>query len=93
VFGNNDTIPLVNIPEWDFRWQEIYRFKKPVLIPMRSKLVIEATYDNTSANPFNPNDPPKVVTSEGDMRSDQEMMTMLMLYVPYEDGDENISLE
>ena len=93
VFGNNDTIPLVNIPEWDFRWQEIYRFKKPVLIPMGSRLVIEATYDNTSGNPFNPNDPPKIITSEGDMRSDQEMMTMLMLYVPYEDGDENISLE
>ena len=35
----------------------------------------------------------KVVTSEGDMKSDQEMMTLLMLYVPYEDGDENISLE
>ncbi len=94
VFGrNNDTIPLVNIPEWDFRWQEIYRFKKPVLIPIGSKLVIEASYDNTSNNPFNPNDPPKVVTSEGDMRSDQEMMTLLMLYVPYEDGDENIELD
>ncbi|MEP6948711.1 MAG: cytochrome c [Ginsengibacter sp.] len=94
VFGvNNDTIPLVNIPEWDFRWQEIYRFKKPVLIPMGSRLVIEASYDNTSNNPFNPNDPPKIVTSEGDMKSDQEMMTLLMLYVPYEDGDENISLE
>ncbi len=94
VFGaNNDTIRLVNIPEWDFRWQEIYRFKKPVLIPIGSKLVIEASYDNTSNNPFNPNDPPKVVTSEGDMRSDQEMMTLLMLYVPYEDGDENIELD
>ncbi|MEO8569632.1 MAG: cytochrome c [Ginsengibacter sp.] len=94
VFGkNNDTIPLVNIPDWDFRWQEIYRFKKPVLIPIGSKLVIEASYDNTSNNPFNPNDPPKVVTSEGDMRSDQEMMTLLMLYVPYEDGDENIDLD
>jgi len=94
VFGpNNDTIPLVSVPEWDFRWQEIYKFKKPVLIPMGSRLVIEASYDNTSNNPFNPNDPPKIVTSEGDMKSDQEMMTLLMLYVPYEDGDENISLE
>ncbi len=94
VFGaNNDTIRLVNIPEWDFRWQEIYRFKKPVLIPIGSKLVIEGSYDNTADNPFNPNDPPKVVTSEGDMRSDQEMMTLLMLYVPYEDGDENIELD
>jgi hypothetical protein len=64
-----------------------------VLIPIGSKLVIEGVYDNTSGNPFNPNDPPKVVTSEGDMRSDQEMMTLLMLYVPYEDGDENIDLD
>ncbi len=94
VFGrNNDTIRLVNIPEWDFRWQEIYRFKKPVLIPIGSKLIIEASYDNTADNPFNPNNPPKIVTSEGDMRSDQEMMTLLMLYVPYEDGDENIELD
>lgn len=93
IFGSNDTIPLVNIPEWDFRWQEIYRFKKPALIPQGSKLVIEASYDNTADNPFNPNKPPKVITSEGDMRSDQEMMTLLMLYVPYEDGDENIELD
>lgn len=93
VFGAADTIPLVHIPQWDFRWQEIYRFKKPVLIPRDSKLIIEASYDNTADNPFNPNDPPKTITSEGDMRSDQEMMTLLMLYVPYEDGDENMSLE
>jgi hypothetical protein len=93
VFGAHDTIPLVNIPEWDFRWQEIYRYKKPTLIPQGSTLVIEASYDNTAGNPFNPNNPPKVITSEGDMRSDQEMMTLLMLYVPYEDGDENIELD
>jgi len=28
-----DTIRLVHIPRWDFRWQEIYRFKKLVKIP------------------------------------------------------------
>ena len=93
VFGTNDTLPLVNIPEWDFRWQEIYRFKKPALIPQGSKLVIEASYDNTAGNPFNPYNPPRIITSEGDMRSDQEMLTLLMLYVPYEDGDENIELD
>jgi hypothetical protein len=93
VFGTHDTIPLVNIPEWDFRWQEIYRYKKPTLIPKGSTLVIEASYDNTADNPFNPHNPPQVITSAGDMRSDQEMLTLLMLYVPYEDGDENIELD
>ncbi len=50
---NGDTIKLVHIPEWDFRWQEIYRFKKPVRIPRGSVIHIEGTYDNTAGNPFN----------------------------------------
>lgn len=87
-----DTVRLVNIPEWDFRWQELYKMKKPAIIPKGSRLIIEASYDNTANNPFNPNNPPQVVASAGDMKTDQEMMTLLLIYVPYQEGDENISL-
>lgn len=87
-----DTVRLVNIPDWDFRWQEIYKLKQPAIIPKGSKIVIEASYDNTASNPFNPNSPPVEITSDGDMNTTQEMMTLLMIYVPYQDGDENISL-
>ena len=53
-------------------------------------LHIHGTYDNTSDNPMNPHDPPKFVESSGDMRSDQEMLTMLLVYVSYQPGDEEL---
>jgi hypothetical protein len=56
-----DTIKLVHIPEWDFRWQEIYRMKHLVKVPKGSVMHIEGTYDNTDKNPANPNNPPKTV--------------------------------
>ena len=87
-----DTIKLVHIPRWDFRWQEIYRFKKLVKIPKGSKLIIEGTYDNTSSNPFNPYSPPRPISSTGDMRSTDEMMTLIMVYMTYNEGDENLDI-
>jgi hypothetical protein len=88
-----DTIKLVHIPDWDFRWQEIYRFNKLVRIPKGSVIHIEGTYDNTAQNPFNPSDPPQPVMSYGDMRSTDEMMTLMMVFLPYKPGDENLVLQ
>lgn len=89
----NDTIPLVHIPAWDFRWQEIYRYEKPVVLKQGDVVHMYGTYDNTSANPMNPNNPPQFVESSGDMRSDQEMLTMLLIYVSYLPGDEELTLD
>lgn len=83
-----DTIRLVSIPSWDFRWQEIYRFKNLIKVPKGSVLTIEGTYDNTRNNPNNPNNPPKMVFSANDMKSTDEMMTMLLVFLTYNEGDE-----
>lgn len=88
---NKDTIPLVYIPEWDFNWQEIYWFPKMVKIPKGSTIHIEGTYDNTINNPYNPNLPPALVMQN--MNTKDEMLTLVMVTLPYEDGDENISLK
>lgn len=93
VTPKGDTIPLVSIPSWDFRWQEIYRFKKLIKIPKGSVLSIEALYDNTKDNPNNPSNPPRMVFSANDMKTTDEMMTMLMIFLNYEDGDENMELD
>ena len=93
ISPEGDTIRLVHIPEWDFRWQEIYRFKKLVKIPKGSRIHIEGTYDNTSQNPANPKSPPESVWSLGTMRSTDEMMTLMMVFLPYKEGDENISIQ
>ena len=93
-----DTIRLIHIPEWDFRWQYFYTFKHMVKIPAGSTLVVEATFDNTADNPNNPNDPPQVVAERLDrggegMRTTDEMLQFIISWLPYEDGDESISLE
>ncbi len=86
----NDTINLINIPDWDFNWQGAYTFEKMIKIPKNSQWFTKAVYDNTSDNPSNPNYPPQLVTW-GD-NTDDEMLIVFFYYVLYEEGDENISL-
>lgn len=94
VTPQGDTIPLVHIPKWDFNWQELYKFKKLVHIPKGSIITVKGVYDNTSDNPRNPNHPPKTVFSDEveAMRTTDEMLTLIFIYVPYQPGDENIPL-
>ena len=88
-----DTIRMVHIPDWDFRWQEIYRMPKLVKVPKGSVMHIEGSYDNTAQNPGKSQHPPKTIFSSGNMRSVDEMLTLLMVYLPYKEGDEQLSTE
>ncbi len=86
-----DTIPLVNVPSWDFHWQGAYNFRKPIKIPAGSTLYADAFYDNTTANPANPNFPLKDV-SAGENTTD-EMMIVYFTFLLYQPGDENIVVD
>ena len=52
---------LINIDNWDFNWQAMYRYRNPVSVPAWSSVSLTAYYDNSSSNPRNPNNPPKPV--------------------------------
>lgn len=94
VKPNGDTIPLIRIPRWDFRWQYFYQFKKLLKIPRGTTIYVEGVYDNTTANPNNPFQPPREIRErEGSMKTTDEMFQLIITYVPYEPGDENISQE
>lgn len=98
VKPNGDTIPLIRIPRWNFNWQYFYTFKHMVKIPAGSEIVAIAEFDNTTKNPYNPNNPPKTVAERWDyggasMRASDEMFQFILTYTPYQKGDENISLE
>jgi hypothetical protein len=87
------TIPLIKIHRWDFRWQYFYTFPKPVKIPKGSTIAAIGIYDNTTANPNNPFSPPReVIGTNGSMRVTDEMFQLIITYVPYQKGDENIAL-
>lgn len=73
VRPDGDTIPLIDIPQWDFRWQDLYSFRQPIFLPTGTKLHGEATYDNTAANANNPNSPPQWVFL-GEATTDEMML-------------------
>ena len=53
---------LILIKQWDFNWQGDYRYTSAVPLPKGTTLRMRMTYDNSAANPRNPNQPPKRVT-------------------------------
>lgn len=89
-----DTIPLIRIPDWDFRWQYAYTFPYMLHIPAGAVIHVEAVMDNTAANRNNPYSPPRMaVAPKGrHMRTTDEMLQFFVNYVDYRPGDERISL-
>jgi hypothetical protein len=66
-----------------------------IRIPKGSVIHAEGLYDNTLDNPNNPYDPPKIVVEpvNRDMKTTDEMFQLIVTYLPYQEGDESISLE
>jgi hypothetical protein len=93
VFGvaGADTQNYIRINNWDFHWQGFYMFKNIKKIPIGTTVYSKAFYDNTSNNPFNPNNPPKAVTA-GEGTADEMMLTYFILTY-YQPGDENIVID
>ncbi len=52
---------LIWIKDWDFNWQDQFRYATPVRLPAGTKVHMEFFYDNSDRNPKNPNRPPKEV--------------------------------
>ncbi|MEY2410888.1 MAG: hypothetical protein QOF48_3558 [Verrucomicrobiota bacterium] len=53
---------LLWIRQWDFNWQGDYRYSKPVFLPKGTALEMRFTYDNSTNNARNPQQPPQRVT-------------------------------
>ena len=97
MLPNGDTLPLIDIPRWDFRWQYFYTFKKMQKVPKGSIIKLEAYFDNTSENKWNPFDPPqwigeRIEKGGASMRTTDEMLQFIITWMPYLEGDEEISL-
>jgi hypothetical protein len=90
VKPGNDTVPLVYIPQWDFKWQGQYTFRQPIVLPEGTVLRAEAFYDNTSANINAPNTSLDVWAGES---SAEEMMQVYFSYLYAFPGDENIIVD
>ena len=52
---------LLKINDWDTNWQGVYTYRSPIALPRGATLAMRILYDNSEANPRNPNHPPKWV--------------------------------
>jgi len=76
---------LIDIDDWDFRWQHVYRFVAPVKLPKGTTLSMHYTYDNSPSNPRNPQQPP--LRARWGQRSSDEMGDLWIQVLTRDDHD------
>jgi mono/diheme cytochrome c family protein len=76
---------LVWIDDWDFNWQTYYQYAVPVKLAAGTRIVLEATHDNSADNIHNPNQPPeRVVWGE---ETTNEMALAFLQVMPVQEAD------
>ena len=76
---------LIDIKDWDMRWQDVYRYRRPISLPKGTTLTMRYTYDNSAANIRNFSSPPKRVTFG--QTSSSEMGDLWIQVMPRSDAD------
>ena len=71
---------LLDLPRYDFNWQLRHDYVEPRVLPQGSRVRITAVFDNSAANPANP-DPTQRVRW-GEQTTDEMMIGYVEYYVP-----------
>jgi Flp pilus assembly protein TadD/mono/diheme cytochrome c family protein len=93
---NGQRKSLIRIPDWDPNWQGAYHYRSAVFLPKGSVVSMRYHYDNSSANPRNPNQPPRRVVAGN--RATDEMGHLWLQVLPKPDaisarGDRRMELQ
>jgi hypothetical protein len=91
ILPSSDTLKLIDIPEWDFEWQDFYFYKNLQKAEIGTTLHADAVFDNTASNANNPNSPP--ITVGAGLNTTDEMMLAFMHFMIYQPGDENYNMD
>ena len=75
VYPNGESQTVLSVPHYDFHWQIIYYLDKPLQVPQGTRVEVTAHWDNSAANPNNP-DPTKSV--KYGFQSTEEMLSAAM---------------
>lgn len=77
---------LLDVPDYDFAWQEYYYLKEPLDLPAGTKLHALIRWDNRAENPLNPYDPPQDI--KWGLYSEDEMGSVILDVVTKDPADE-----
>lgn len=86
---SGQTREMLWINDWDFNWQDTYLYKEPFRLPAGTVIRSEYVFDNSAANPRNPNSPPRRVLI-GENSTDE--MAGLIIGVETDNGLANLGL-
>ncbi len=84
---DGSTRGLLWINDWDFGWQDSYYYKTPFHLPKGTRIETDITYDNTPANPRQPNSPVKRVKWGRESFDEMGSMTLMASTMTANDGD------
>jgi Flp pilus assembly protein TadD len=88
TFPDGSVRRVMHIPNWDFRWQHVYRLVDPIPLPKGTRLSMQYTYDNSAANVRNPEAPPiRVLWGQ---RSKDEMGDLWFQLLTKSEGDRRL---
>ncbi|MEM7657614.1 MAG: redoxin domain-containing protein [Bacteroidota bacterium] len=74
---------LLNVPNYNFNWQRYYQLAEPRELPAGTQLLVDAVFDNSSQNLYNPSPQDTVYWGE---QSFEEMMIGYITYI--KEGEE-----
>ncbi len=81
---DGSTQPLIWIKDWDFNWQNAYRYRTPLDLPKGTRIDLVYTFDNSENNPHNPMHPP-VRIHWGEETKDEMALVFLTVLLPTTD--------
>jgi hypothetical protein len=76
ILPDGSTKTILSVPNYDFNWQTYYMFAEPLQVPKGAKIVSTAWYDNSAANPSNPD--PKMDVRWGDQTWEEMQYTGIL---------------
>ena len=77
--------PLIRIDDWDFAWQDEYRYVEPIRLPAGTVVGMRFVFDNSGGNPNNPHRPPRRVRFGP--RATDEMAELMLQVLPVDATD------
>ena len=78
--GNKEI--LLDVPQYDFNWQHVYRLKKPLFLDQADHIQCIAHFDNSENNIVNPD--PEATVRWGDQSWEEMMIAFFEVTIPHQ---------
>lgn len=75
----------LSVPLYDFNWQTSYQLKEPLVVPPGTRMECTAYFDNSAANPANPD--PQSIVRWGEQTWDEMMIGYMEYYDSRSDAE------